>query len=328
MKIFYYIFLTVFGASVAEKCNNRINSNGDYSSRLSPGVFTETEHLYKYKPHSHELHNHYANDKDYSGEMHLPPRRKIDNFVSDDVDADEPTNRIVGGEKVNNIEEYPFHVVMIGENDEHYRVCGGAIIADKFIITCAHCFVSIDAVDHHVKAGISNLLQKAQIREGAKVFKHKKYPGGYFENDIGLLKVKEPFKFSAKVGKIGLPHAAACFIVGDIVTILGFGQTTVHPTEIPNENLHVLKAPLTSRERCMERKIEFVGVEMTERVLCTDTPPGYGVCFGDSGGPMVIDGYVIGLVAHGSMCALGEPDIYTSVTFYLKWIHNILTNYQ
>ncbi|XP_025833215.1 trypsin 3A1-like [Agrilus planipennis] len=211
--------------------------------------------------------------------MHLPPRRKIDNFVSDDVDADEPTNRIVGGEKVNNIEEYPFHVVMIGENDEHYRVCGGAIIADKFIITCAHCFVSIDAVDHHVKAGISNLLQKAQIREGAKVFKHKKYPGGYFENDIGLLKVKEPFKFSAKVGKIGLPHAAACFIVGDIVTILGFGQTTVHPTEIPNENLHVLKAPLTSRERCMERKIEFVGVEMTERVLCTDTPPGYGVCF-------------------------------------------------
>jgi secreted trypsin-like serine protease len=39
-----------------------------------------------------------------------------------------------------------------------------------------------------------------------------------------------------------------------------------------------------------------------------------------SGGPLVADGELIGIVSWGEACALGRPDVYARISFYRAWI--------
>lgn len=41
---------------------------------------------------------------------------------------------------------------------------------------------------------------------------------------------------------------------------------------------------------------------------------------GDSGGPLAVDNELVGIVSFGFQCAIGLPDVYTSVYYYKKFI--------
>lgn len=43
-------------------------------------------------------------------------------------------------------------------------------------------------------------------------------------------------------------------------------------------------------------------------------------CYGDSGGPLAVDGELVGIVSMGKPCAKGVPDIFTRVSYFLEWI--------
>lgn len=44
-------------------------------------------------------------------------------------------------------------------------------------------------------------------------------------------------------------------------------------------------------------------------------------CFGDSGGPLIYKGVVVGLVSFGYECGLKYyPGVYTKVSYYTDWI--------
>nr|WP_081107541.1 trypsin-like serine protease [Vibrio alginolyticus] len=46
-----------------------------------------------------------------------------------------------------------------------------------------------------------------------------------------------------------------------------------------------------------------------------------GSCHGDSGGPLTVDGKLVGLVSWAMGCALTDyPTVYTRVPKYLDWI--------
>ncbi|XP_018324767.1 chymotrypsin-2-like isoform X2 [Agrilus planipennis] len=287
--------------------------------------FIKNSHLYKSKP---RLRYRYRKDKDYSGEDIPPSARMMEclntidpedlppngDFFSNSMD--EPVNRIFSEENDTDIEGYPYQVVVVFKSGR--AMCGGAIIADKFVLTAAHCFVSLESKDYRVKAGISNLDEEGQQRQGVKVFKHEKY-SKLFDYDIGILMVDEPFEFNKKVAKIKLPDSE-CFKEGDMVTIIGYGQYGT-----PNVDLFALEVPSTTREKCMKRKYGPQNIEITDRMICVDTPKGLDICYGDSGSPVAKDGYIIGVVSHGTVCDHGDPVIFTNVTYFLNWIYNIIS---
>lgn len=57
--------------------------------------------------------------------------------------------------------------------------------------------------------------------------------------------------------------------------------------------------------------------------LCTLSPIGLGICFGDSGGPLIHNNRIHGVVSMSKPCALGSPDVFTNVYYFLGWIETI-----
>lgn len=48
-------------------------------------------------------------------------------------------------------------------------------------------------------------------------------------------------------------------------------------------------------------------------------------CVGDSGGPLALDGTLVGIVSYGFGCAVpGEPGVYTNVAVVHEWIEKIV----
>ncbi|KAG8235394.1 hypothetical protein J437_LFUL009253 [Ladona fulva] len=58
--------------------------------------------------------------------------------------------------------------------------------------------------------------------------------------------------------------------------------------------------------------------------ICAGTEEGgEGFCNGDSGGPLYMNGQVIGIVSWSEGCAeKGWPDVYTRVSAYIDWINS------
>src|SRR5262249_31500635 len=102
--------------------------------------------------------------------------------------------RIVGGEKVD-IAQYPWQVALQFQDS---FFCGGSIIAQKWILTAAHCFkLSSETKDWRVKAGATNYVTMGVWSEVDRVKVHEKYNPTTNENDVALVRVKLP----AGVGK-------------------------------------------------------------------------------------------------------------------------------
>lgn len=103
--------------------------------------------------------------------------------------------------------------------------------------------------------------------------------------------------------------------------------------------LRQIQYPVISREECISRyaKLGFMRKRLEEaidqRIVCADSSNDIGVCFGDSGGPLMLpiyqDGifqfYQIGIVSGSEYCGKRYvPDFYTSVQYYIGWIEEKL----
>lgn len=75
-----------------------------------------------------------------------------------------------------------------------------------------------------------------------------------------------------------------------------------------------------NNEDCLERYIDSGEDFVTNSSICALLAKGQGVCFGDSGSPLVARGKLIGIVSWGIPCAMGFPDVYTRISFFLDWI--------
>lgn len=89
-----------------------------------------------------------------------------------------------------------------------------------------------------------------------------------------------------------------------------------------SENLLQLNLTVVDRESC-EEEFNSPNIEITPTIICAKpTEEGTDPCNGDSGGPVVGNGQLVGLVSFGGPCELVPHNVvaYTNVASFNDWV--------
>uniref|UniRef100_A0A673UWW1 Peptidase S1 domain-containing protein n=1 Tax=Suricata suricatta TaxID=37032 RepID=A0A673UWW1_SURSU len=156
-----------------------------------------------------------------------------------------------------------------------------------------------------------------------QVFKNPKFNMLTIRNDITLLKLATPARFSETVSPVCLPAASDEFPPGLLCATTGWGKTKHNANKTPDK-LQQAALPLLSNADCRK----FWGSKITDVMICAGAS-GVSSCMGDSGGPLVCqkDGVwtLVGIVSWGSgTCSTSMPGVYARVTELIPWVQEIL----
>lgn len=228
-----------------------------------------------------------------------------------------PTDKIVGGHFAEE-HQFPYQIALF--NGEKFR-CGGSFIDAQWVLTAAHCVldgsVKIPPSNLTVFAGSSNLDGDGHYFEVEDTFAHEQY--GAFMNDIALMKLKSPAEFDEGVQKINL-------FDGELeehskVTISGFGRVG---TGLPTSNQLKFNTMYALRDWSCYASTGIV----YEGLVCFNSAVDNGACNGDSGGPAVYNGQLVGVanfVVDG--CGSLNPDGYAKVSYFVDWIKDTMNRH-
>jgi transmembrane serine protease 3 len=245
------------------------------------------------------------------------------------------TNRIVGGyEAVKH--SIPWIVSLRGDWGHH---CGGTLIRVRpdrdesdIVITAAHCMERIRR-PFNVTAGAHYKSLKEQEEVSVLVVKDIDHPSynqpRSYANDITVLKLAKPIKFSSTIQPACLPAKNEGPAHGTEGIVAGWGYTgSGNNGEWPDKLMQVT-VPVIGTEQCQQ----WYSIH-PESMLCAGYElGGKDSCQGDSGGPYFTkgrQGYTLqGVVSWGSGCALAKsPGVYARVTTYIDWIQEQIRMYS
>ncbi|CAD7079084.1 unnamed protein product [Hermetia illucens] len=232
------------------------------------------------------------------------------------------TGRVVGGK------EAPAHaapyIVSLQFLGSHF--CGGSIIADKYVLTAAHCLAYPSLLVSAV-AGLHNVggTSGSQSRSVSKQTQHSKYGGDVGPYDIGIITLSKAFDFNDKIQPVALP--ASGVIHSGSATLYGWGSTSTTSTASMPKLLQTVTKPIIEYSAC-EAHLGGPGASpLADTNICTGPlTGGISACSGDSGGPLVQENggklEIIGVVSWGYIpCgSVDAPSVYTRVSAYIDWI--------
>ncbi|XP_053604275.1 chymotrypsin-1-like [Plodia interpunctella] len=243
-----------------------------------------------------------------------------------------PRPRVLHGQSAAK-DEYPYVVSLIIEEPDKvkYRSCTGSLITDKWILTAGHCIVP-DL--KFVKCGnMSISWQKTECK--SEILEKISHPS-YFQTgfltiaDIGLVRINEVMK-----GRAGRLHAAdGKTLLGRAVRFAGFGMT-YYSYDFGPKPFEDLEAEDETREIQTGDGVIFdVNDFLVIAPKCINIR--HGPYFGDSGGPLFVDGKIAGVLSTGlhdhrdSKTLVNrkhpEHNFYTPISVYLDWIRLTINN--
>ncbi|KAG7197994.1 hypothetical protein KM043_016219 [Ampulex compressa] len=199
--------------------------------------------------------------------------------------------------------------------------CGGSILNENYVITAAHCVAGNSPSALKVIAGTIDLRKPRSEHFVAAIIVHEEYnPADSWKNDVALLKVKTPFVKTQHVSFVTLPEADMVVNANDVAVVSGWGNLFQGgPTSVRLQRVNIY---IAHQEYCKYMYKQMYYNVYDSQVCAFDPTVQKGSCHGDSGGPLTVQGTLIGLVSWARGCALTDyPTVYTRVSSHLEWIY-------
>ncbi|KAH0950604.1 hypothetical protein HN011_008292 [Eciton burchellii] len=226
--------------------------------------------------------------------------------------------RIVGGRNAKP-GEIPYQVSLQTISSRHH-FCGGVILNKNYILTAAHCVSGKNVSLISATVGTTDLRRPHKTYLIKNAYVHEKYNrSNSWINDIALLKIQNEFNFTSLVGPILLPKQNLAIKPGAKAVVSGYGRLWHNGNR--TTELNVASIRITSDKYCRSMyKKHSKNIFPTH--ICANEPfVEKGSCKGDSGGPLTVNGRLIGLVSWSYRCADTKyPSVYTRVPAYVNWI--------
>jgi len=238
--------------------------------------------------------------------------------------------RIVGGVEARP-GSHPW-IVSLGTSNSHF--CGGTLInvgndqQTDIVVTAAHCLAD-GSSGLTVSAGAHDLYRPTsnqQTVRGVRAVIHPQYNPDTTLNDIAVVKLEKPVKFTAAVQPACLPASGEQVSDNAQGTVAGWGLTREGSYDTSSILLQVGVPTIGSRQCAQAYASQGIKIEPSAMLCAGYGQGGKDACQGDSGGPYVIksgQGYVLqGVVSFGVGCARpGLPGVYARVSNYIGWIN-------
>ncbi|XP_052890036.1 chymotrypsin-2-like [Anopheles moucheti] len=228
--------------------------------------------------------------------------------------------RIVGGYDAV-AGQFPYQVSL--RRPPNFHFCGGSIIGPRWILSAAHCTISMEPADLNVYVGSVLLASGGVYHPTMRIVNHPLYDPDTIENDISLIQTVEPIEFNEDTQPIGLPTTN--LEAGTGATISGWGRSNTMDNGMAEvlDNLQYITVDILTMDECRAERPGSNNI--FDSVMCVSSPEGQGACSGDSGGPLAYDGVVQGIASFVRVpCATEVSDVYERVYSHLPWIASVI----
>lgn len=146
---------------------------------------------------------------------------------------------------------------------------------------------------------------------------HPRFEKKTLRYDIALITLDKALVFNKTVRYIGLRSKP--IVPGEKLIASGWGRTS-RDSKTSNILRWVEVTAMNSSD-CKHKMRRSSFYVSRHKNICTTPMIGAGTCNGDSGGPLIdANDELVGVVSWGKPCAVGWPDIYTSVPYHYNWI--------
>ncbi|XP_023335873.1 uncharacterized protein LOC111707106 [Eurytemora carolleeae] len=231
--------------------------------------------------------------------------------------------------------------------------CSASIIADKWMITAAHCSDEINPTldgERRIKSQIlrTTIPSLKELVEVKNIYLHPRYRYGELHADIALIELGRRVEFKPEeFGDTPICLDKGLDLPDKVATAQGFGKTEkddkggklleinvtlVNTNECINQINTFLQAPRVRRKKQIFCKTMPMGIS-DEQICANGIKKDDGIttaaCKGDSGGPLFLQDEegrrnLVGIVSGSLSCCGNAPEWYTSIQYNRKWIECIL----